>query len=134
MNLNISVAYGTDLDYAIAVINRVCAEMANEPYWRELILKTPEVLRVDNLGDSGIEIKILGDTRPLRQWEVMGELRKRLKKTFDEEGIEIPWPHTKVYFGGPLPQGFVTPTPTPSTPSREPASTEVMPPSEEEGE
>ena len=28
-----------------------------------------------------------------------GELRKRLKDRFDEEGIEIPWPHTKVYFG-----------------------------------
>jgi small-conductance mechanosensitive channel len=33
----------------------------------------------------------------------MGELRLRLKKAFDAEGIEIPWPHTKVYFGNPLP-------------------------------
>jgi small-conductance mechanosensitive channel len=47
----------------------------------------------------GVDIKILGDTKPIRQWDVMGELRKRLKKAFDEEGIEIPWPHTKVYFG-----------------------------------
>ncbi|OGO24490.1 MAG: hypothetical protein A2144_01900 [Chloroflexi bacterium RBG_16_50_9] len=54
---------------------------------------------MDNLGDSGVEIKILGDTKPIRQWDVMGELRKRLKNTFDKEGIEIPWPHTKVYFG-----------------------------------
>ncbi|MBE0416075.1 MAG: mechanosensitive ion channel family protein [Dehalococcoidia bacterium] len=105
VNLNVSVAYGTDLDHAISVINRVCAEMAAEPYWKELILKAPEVLRVDNLGDSGIEIKILGDTKPIRQWEVMGELRKRIKKAFDEEGIEIPWPHTKVYFGNLPPQG-----------------------------
>ena len=99
VNLNISVAYDTDLDYAISVINRVCAEMAAEPYWKELILKIPEVLRIDNLGDSGIDIKIVGDTKPIRQWEIMGEMRKRIKKTFDEEGIEIPWPHTKVYFG-----------------------------------
>ena len=103
VNLNVSVAYGTDLEYAISVINRVCAEMAEEPYWKELILKTPEVLRVDNLGDSGIDIKILGDTKPIRQWETMGELRKRMKKAFDEEGIEIPWPHTKVYFGSTKP-------------------------------
>ncbi|MFQ5925785.1 MAG: mechanosensitive ion channel family protein, partial [Dehalococcoidia bacterium] len=33
VNLNISVAYGTDLDHAISVINRVGAEMAEEPYW-----------------------------------------------------------------------------------------------------
>jgi len=35
----------------------------------------------------------------MMQWEVTGELRKRLKKAFDEEGIEIPWPHIKLYFG-----------------------------------
>jgi len=29
----------------------------------------------------------------------MGELRKRIKEAFDEEGIEIPWPHVKLYFG-----------------------------------
>ena len=41
----------------------------------------------------------MGDVRPMKQWEVTGELRKRLKKAFDEEGIEIPWPHVKLYFG-----------------------------------
>lgn len=99
VNLDVEVAYGTDLDYAIAVINRVCNEMAQEPYWSEAIIKVPQVLRVNNLGSSGIEIKILGDTKPIRQWETMGEIRKRIKKAFDQEGIEIPWPHTKVYFG-----------------------------------
>jgi small conductance mechanosensitive channel len=99
VNLNISVSYGTDLDHAIAVINRVCKEMAEEPHWKSSIIKAPQVLRVDNLGDSGIELKILGDTKPIMQWDVMGEIRKRIKKAFDDEGIEIPWPHTKVYFG-----------------------------------
>jgi len=99
VNLNVSVSYGTNLDHAIAVINRVCKEMAEEPHWKSSIIKTPQVLRVDNLGDSGIDIKILGDTKPIMQWDVMGEIRKRIKKAFDEEGIEIPWPHMKVYFG-----------------------------------
>jgi moderate conductance mechanosensitive channel len=99
VNLNIPVGYGTDIDHAIAVINRVCKEMCEDPAWKELILKTPHVLRVDNLGDSAIEIKILGRTKPTRQWEVTGEIRKRLLKAFDAEGIEIPWPHMKVYFG-----------------------------------
>src|SRR3972149_3693381 len=99
VNLNIGVGYGTDLDHAIAVINRVCQEIAADPQWAPLILKTPRVLRVDKLGDSGIELKVLGDTKPIRQWDVMGEIRKRVKKAFDKEGIEIPWPHTKVFFG-----------------------------------
>jgi len=103
VNLNISVAYDTDLDYAISVVNRVGKELAGDAKWRKVIKTPPQVLRVDNLGDSGIDIKILGDVKPMEQWAVMGELRLRLKKAFDAEGIEIPWPHTKVYFGNPLP-------------------------------
>ncbi len=132
VNLNISVGYGEDLDHAIQVINRVGREMAEEEYWGEAVLKPPEVLRVDNLGDSGIDIKILGDTKPIRQWEVMGELRKRIKKAFDEEGIEIPWPHTKVYFGS-APAQEAKEKVTLGDVSRKRAEEEVLPPSEEEG-
>ena len=103
VNLNISVGYGTNLDHAISVINRVGQELAEDEDWRKEIKSPPQVLRVDNLGDSGIDIKILGDVKPMQQWAVMGQLRLRLKKAFDEEGIEIPWPHTKVYFGSSLP-------------------------------
>ena len=81
------------------VINRVGKELAEDPVWASAILSPPKALRVDKLGESGIEIKVLGETKPIRQWDVMGELRLRLKKAFDQEGIEIPWPHTKVYFG-----------------------------------
>jgi small-conductance mechanosensitive channel len=107
VNLNISVGYGENLGKVIETINRICREMAEEPKWKEDFISTPTVLRVDNLGDSGIDIKILGDTKPARQWDIMGELILRIKNTFDREGIEIPWPHTKVYFGN-----------APTTPSR----------------
>jgi len=99
VNLNISVGYGEDLDRVIKVINRVGKEMAKDPDWAPRILKAPEVLRVEEFEDSGIAIKILGETKSMAQWDVMGELRLRLKKVFDKEGIEIPWPHTKVFFG-----------------------------------
>jgi small-conductance mechanosensitive channel len=99
INLDISVAYDTDLDFAIETINRVCQEMANDKKWSQILQTVPAVLRVNNLGDSGIDIKVLGDVKPLEQWGAMGELRLRLKKEFDKVGIEIPWPHTKVYFG-----------------------------------
>jgi len=93
VNMNVSVAYGEDLDKVFEVINRVGNELAADGEFGPLIIKAPQVLRVDAFEDSGIAIKILGDTEPIRQWEVMGELRRRLKKAFDEEGIEIPFPH-----------------------------------------
>jgi small conductance mechanosensitive channel len=102
VNLDVSVSYDTDLDHAIAVINRVGKEIAEDANWSWRIKTTPQVLRVDKLGVSGIDIKILGDVKPIEQWNVMGELRYRIKKAFDAEGIEIPWLHSKVYFGNAL--------------------------------
>ena len=92
VNLNVSVAYGEDLDKVFEVINRVGHELAADAEFGPLILKAPQVLRLDAFGESGIAIKILGDTEPIRQWEVMGELRKRLIRAFLEEGIRVPFP------------------------------------------
>jgi small-conductance mechanosensitive channel len=99
INLNVSVAYKEDLGRVFQVANEICQEFKDDPEWGQDMLTTPSVLRVDNLGDNGVDVKILGDTKPMRQWALMGELRRRLKDRFDQEGIEIPWPHTKVYFG-----------------------------------
>ncbi len=99
INLNVGVAYKENLGRVFEVINEVGQQMKDDPVWGSDLLTVPHAERVDNLGDSGIEIKILADTKPIRQWALMGELRRRLKDRFDEEGIEIPWPHTKVYFG-----------------------------------
>jgi moderate conductance mechanosensitive channel len=96
VNLNVSVGYGEDLDRVRDVIDAVGRELAADPEWSERILEAPAVLRVNKLGDSGIEIKILGTVRPTKQWEVTGELRKRVKQAFDREGIEIPFPHQVV--------------------------------------
>jgi len=101
-HLNISVAYKEDLDRVMALMRKTWEEMKQDPNWGHFMLaETPWLLRVDEFGDSGITIKMVGETQPIKQWDVMGEFRRRIKKTFDEEGIEIPWPHTKVYFGNP---------------------------------
>lgn len=102
-HLNISVAYKEDVDRVMSVIRKTWEEMAEDPDWKPLLIsKTPWLLRIDAFGDSGIVIKVVGETQPIKQWDVMGELRLRIKRKFDEQGIEIPWPHTKVYFGDDL--------------------------------
>ena len=93
VNLNVSVGYSEDLDRVRDVIDAVGAELALDPEWREKILEAPKTLRVNAFQDSGVELKILGTVRPMKQWEVTGELRRRLKRAFDREGIEIPFPH-----------------------------------------
>lgn len=107
INLNITVAYKENLDHVIKVINDVCQGFKKDNVWGRDLISTPEVVRVDDLGDSGIEIKIMGDTKPMRQWALKGELRKRLKNRFDNENIEIAMTHTKVYFGNTPPGGEI---------------------------
>jgi len=97
VNLNIGISYNSNLEKVIEVVNRVGQELANDPEWKESIVTAPQFLRVNDFADSAVIIKILGDTKPLKQWEVAGELRKRLKIAFDKEGIEIPFPQTVIH-------------------------------------
>lgn len=90
VNLNIPIAYASNLDHVIATVNKVGFDMANDPGWKSLIINTPQFLRIDDFKDTAILIKIVGETQSLKQWQVTGELRKRIKEAFDKEGIEMP--------------------------------------------
>jgi small conductance mechanosensitive channel len=93
VNTLVSVSYSEDLDKVFGIINRVGEELAADSEWSKDIIEAPKALGVEDFGESGVVIRILGDTQPIRQWDVMRELRKRLKIAFDEAGIEIPFPH-----------------------------------------
>ncbi len=97
VNLNVGVSYKDDLEKVKRVINKVGKDLSQEAPWKDFIIKPPQFLRVNNFGDSSIEIKILGETQPGKQWEVTGELRFRIKVAFDKEGIEIPFPQRVVH-------------------------------------
>jgi len=95
--LDIPVAYETDVDVAQASIKAVADELAADMEWAHLILSPPEVWGVESWGDSEVVIRLVVQTVPLEQWNVSRELRKRLKKAFDEQGIEIPYPQRTVW-------------------------------------
>ncbi len=91
VNMNVTIAYDADLDKATAIVDAVGQELAADLDFGPLITQAPHVERVDAFKDSGVSLKVLGVTKPMRQWEVMGELRRRLKKAFDAERIELRW-------------------------------------------
>jgi len=99
INLYITVAYKEDISHVYQVINMVCQELKDDPDFGTNLTTIPSAMRVSDLGAHGVDICIRGFTKPGEQWGLTGELRKRIKNRFDQEGIEIPWPHTKVYFG-----------------------------------
>jgi moderate conductance mechanosensitive channel len=96
INQNVTVAYGTDIDRAIRVVNDVGDAMAADPDWRRRLMEAPHVERVEALGEYGVTIKVLCLVRATEQWAAGGELRKRLLAAFATHGIEIPRPQRVV--------------------------------------
>jgi small conductance mechanosensitive channel len=95
----ISVAYKEDVNRVIELIHSVGREMRQDREYGQLILEDVEVFGLDKLADSGVVIKGRIQTKPIMQWKVGREFLRRVKMLFDEKGIEIPFPHTTVYFG-----------------------------------
>jgi small conductance mechanosensitive channel len=99
INQNVMVAFGTDIDKAIEVVDAVGREMLDDPVWKRRILEPPRVERVESIDEMGITLKILGSVRASEQWAASGEFRKRLLAAFAANGIEIPRPHRVVFTG-----------------------------------
>ncbi|MGH3075947.1 MAG: mechanosensitive ion channel family protein, partial [Gaiellales bacterium] len=89
INLDVTVALGTDLDAAGALVDGIGRAMAADPAWRRRVLEPPRVDRVSSLGAEGVTLKILGSVRAADRWAATGELRKRLASALAEAGIEI---------------------------------------------
>ena len=96
INQDVVVAYGTDIDKAIAVVDEVGKAMTADKNWKRRVLEAPRVDRVAALGEYGVTLKILGTVRAPEQWAAAGEFRKRLLAAFHEHGIEIPRPQRVV--------------------------------------
>lgn len=95
----IGVAYKEDTDRVVEVLHRVATELKADPHFGELMVEEVEVFGVDQFADSAVIIKGRIKTKPISQWEVGREFNRRVKKAFDAEGIEIPFPHRSIYFG-----------------------------------
>jgi small conductance mechanosensitive channel len=98
VDLGIDVAYDTDIDQAISVIESVALRMSQERNWRHKIIDKPEVLGVDNFGDNSVTIRLWIKVQPLKQWEVAREFRLRLKKAFDQANISTPFTRRELWF------------------------------------
>ncbi|MBZ8142843.1 mechanosensitive ion channel protein MscS [Rubrivivax gelatinosus] len=96
---DLRVAYREDLDEVYAVVREVAAGMRSDERFRERILDDLDLAGVEGWGESAITVRARFKVAPLAQWDVRREFLRRLKRAFDERGIEIPYPHLTVYAG-----------------------------------
>jgi small-conductance mechanosensitive channel len=90
MQIDVTVAFGTDLDAATTVVNEVGRAMAADPVWRDRLLEAPSLTRLTGLGDLGATLRVSGKVRAADRWSAPSELRARLLAAFQASGIEIP--------------------------------------------
>lgn len=97
--MNVGVAYRENVDEVMQALQDIGAELQKDEEYGQQILEPLEVLGVDAFADSAVVIKARIKTAPIKQWWVGREFNRRMKQRFDELGIEIPFPHTTIYFG-----------------------------------
>jgi len=99
--IDLGVAYKENVDAVMETLSAIGNELLEDPNFSLYILNPLEILGVDDFGESQVTIKIRIKTKPLKQWAVGRELRRRIKNTFDAKGIEIPFHQIKVSFENP---------------------------------
>jgi small-conductance mechanosensitive channel len=99
MVFDIGVAYKEDTDKVAEIMMEIAEGMRKEPEYGDKIIEPMEIFGVDSFGESEVVVKARMKTKPIQQWAIGREYRRRLKKAFDERGIEIPFPHRTIYWG-----------------------------------
>jgi small conductance mechanosensitive channel len=94
------VAYKEDLDRVVEVLREIDSQLRREWPYRRLMLEPLEIAGVDAFREAGPVIRARTKVRPGEQWKVGREFNRRIKRRFDELGIELPVPHQKIYFAG----------------------------------
>ena len=95
--LDVGVAYREDADRVMAVLRELGRELGEDPEWKHFLVEEVAVPGIESFGESSVNIRVMAKTVPLKQWDVARELRRRIKRRFDEEGIEIPYPQRTIH-------------------------------------
>ncbi len=98
VDLTLTVAFDTNPDRVLQILRKLSEEIYGDRTWRSKILELPEVLGIDEIDHTGLKIRIWIKTRPLEQWAVAREFRRRLKQTMVVEHLEIGVPQQILHF------------------------------------
>ncbi|MBW2548834.1 MAG: mechanosensitive ion channel [Deltaproteobacteria bacterium] len=94
---HVGVSYDSDIDLVERICNEVGAGMYADPALKGQLMEAPTFVGVTQLGDSAVVVRSAAKTRAGAQWSLEREMNRRLKKAFEESGIEIPLPQRVVW-------------------------------------
>jgi small conductance mechanosensitive channel len=92
VDFSIEVAYENDPVQVFAVMHKIAQSLYDDPPWRDVLPSPPQVLGLENLSPTGMEVRVLLRTLPGKQWVVGREFRLRVRQGLEQEGIELSKP------------------------------------------
>ena len=95
----IGIAYKEDTDHVITLIKETYENLLKKPDMKTNIVGDLEIMGLERFDDSAVIIRLRIKTSPGNQWSVKREFNRLLKYTFDKNNIEMPFPHSTIYFG-----------------------------------
>ena len=99
--LDVCVAYREDIDEVMGILKEIDQEMRSDSEYCGDMLEPIEIMGLERFADSAVVVRARLKTRPIQQWRIGREFNRRMKRVFDERGIEIPFPHRTLYWGVP---------------------------------
>jgi small conductance mechanosensitive channel len=94
--VDLGVAYEEDIGRVVAALGKIGQDIYQDKELAPLLLEEPTATGVEALGDWAVTVRIMVKTKPGKQWDVARELRRRVKESFEREGIEMPYPRREV--------------------------------------
>ncbi len=95
--LDVNISYRENVDHVIELLSQVGRELESEEPYKSAILEPLQILGIERFGESYLTLRMTIKTAPLRQWEVGRELRRRIKRLFDERRVQVPYPY-RIFF------------------------------------
>ena len=96
--VDVPIAYAADTDAVLQVMRETAAALRAPPDRSARIAGEMELIGVDRWADSAVMLRArFKVVPPIEQWNVKREYLRRLKKAFDERGIEIPFPQLTLH-------------------------------------
>lgn len=92
--IDVAVTPEEDVDRVVAVLRDLLAGLPNDPVLGPLVLEPGEVLGVEGIAPQQATVRLAVKTRPLEQWRVARELRRRILLALREAGVSVPYPRT----------------------------------------
>jgi moderate conductance mechanosensitive channel len=94
--LDLALSLDADTDAAVEAVRATVTDLHADPAFAPSLFGVLEVLGVDSMTETAVTVRFRLKTQPLKQWEIVREWRRRVKKSLEARGIRLAHPRLEL--------------------------------------